>query len=186
MRHSVILGRWDEALLLVNALQELDPLNSDTYYWLSLIQLRRGQLAEAEAAVRRTIEITPMYRGGQYHLGLILLARHQPQEALAEMRKEPFDAARLAGSAMAYFALGARADSDAALAQILQSYSSIPFGVALVYGFRGESDEAFKWLDRAYDQKDSLLYRIKLSPEFDRIHGDPRYKAFLKKMNLPE
>jgi TolB-like protein/DNA-binding winged helix-turn-helix (wHTH) protein len=186
MRHSVILGRWDEALMLVNALQELDPLNSDSYYWLSLIQLRRGQLPEAEAAVRRTLEITPMYRGGQYHLGLILLARHQPQEALAEMRKEPFDAARLAGSAMAYSALGAKGDSDTALAQILERYSSIPFGIALVYAFRGEADEAFKWLDRAYDQKDSLLYRIKLSPEFDRIHADPRYAAFLKKMNLPE
>jgi hypothetical protein len=103
------------------------------------------------------------------------------------MRKEPFDAARLVGTAMAYSALGARAESDASLAQILKSYpASIPIGIAAVHAFRGESDEAFEWLDRAYDQKDSLLYRIKFSPEFDRIHGDPRYKAFLKKMNLPE
>jgi TolB-like protein/DNA-binding winged helix-turn-helix (wHTH) protein/Flp pilus assembly protein TadD len=187
MRHALILGRSDESLRLVNALQELDPLNSDTYYWLALVQLRRGQLPEAEAAIRRALEISPNYNGGQYHLGLVLLARRQPQEALAEMRKEPFDAARLVGTAMAYSALGNRADSDAALAQILQSYpASIPVGIAAVHAFRGESDEAFKWLDRAYDQKDSLLYRIKFSPEFDRIHADPRYAAFLKKMNLPE
>jgi hypothetical protein len=51
---------------------------------------------------------------------------------------------------------------------------------------RGESDEAFKWLDRAYEQKDALLYRLKFSPEFDGVHGDPRYKAFLKKMNWAE
>jgi TolB-like protein/DNA-binding winged helix-turn-helix (wHTH) protein/Flp pilus assembly protein TadD len=187
MRHSLILGRSDEALRLLNALQELDPLNSDTYYWLALAQLRRGQLPEAEAAIRHALEISPNYNGGQYHLGLVLLARHQTQEALAEMRKEPFDAARLVGTAMAYSALGNRADSDAALAQILEKYpASIPIGVAAVHAFRGEADEAFKWLDRAYDQKDSLLYRIKFSPEFDRIHGDPRYAAFLKKMNLPE
>ena len=102
------------------------------------------------------------------------------------MRKEQFDAARLIGCAMAYFALGAKAESDATLAQMLKSYSSIPAGIAAIYAFRGESDEAFKWLDRAFEQKDSLLYRIKFTPEFNGVHGDPRYTAFLKRMNLPE
>jgi TolB-like protein/DNA-binding winged helix-turn-helix (wHTH) protein len=186
MRHSLILGRFDDALRLVNALQELDPLNADSYFWLSTVQLSGGRLPEAEAAARRTLEISPTYNGGPYTLGLVLLARSQPQEALAAMRKEPFDAARLIGSAMAYFALGEKAESDAALAQMLKSYASIPAGVAAIYAFRGESDEAFKWLDRAYEQKDSLLYRIKFTPEFNGVHGDPRYTAFLKKMNLPE
>jgi adenylate cyclase len=57
---------------------------------------------------------------------------------------------------------------------------------ATVHAFRGESDEAFKWLDRAYAEKDLLLYTIKYRTEFDKLHGDPRYKALLKKMNLPE
>jgi hypothetical protein len=87
---------------------------------------------------------------------------------------------------MAYFALKRKAESDASLAQMLKSYAYIPFGIATIYAFRGESDEAFKWLDRAYEQKDQFLYRIKFAPEFDKLHGDPRYKAFLTKMNLPE
>jgi TolB-like protein len=186
MRHSLILGRWDEALRLVKELQEMDPLNSDTYFWLGLVQFRRDRLPEAEAALRRALEISPTYNGGEYTLGLILLTRRQLQEGLAEMRKEPFEAARLVGTAMAYSALGARADSDAALGQLLKnSKASIPVGIAAVYAFRGEADEAFKWLDRAYDEKDALLYRIKFSREFDRIEGDPRFQAFLKKMNLP-
>ena len=186
-RHSLTLGNWDEALKLVNALQAVDPLNPDGYYYLSSVQLRRGRSAEAEAAIRRTLELSPRYASGQYTLGLVLLARAQPQAALAEMVKEPFDPVRLIGSAMAYFALGDKPNSDAALAQLLKSYAaSIPAGVAAVYAFRGESDEAFKWLDRAYSQKDALLHRLKFSPEFDGVHGDPRYKAFLKKLNLPE
>jgi TolB-like protein/DNA-binding winged helix-turn-helix (wHTH) protein len=186
-RHSLILGKWDEALKLANALQSVDPLNPDGYYSLSLVQLRRDRLAEAEAAIRRALELSPKYASGQYTLGLVLLARKQPGAALAEMHKEPFDPVRLIGSAQAYFALGDKANSDAALAQLLKSYAaSIPAGVAAVYAFRGESDEAFKWLDRAYNQKDALLYRLKFSPEFDAMHGDPRYHAFLKKMNLPE
>jgi TolB-like protein/DNA-binding winged helix-turn-helix (wHTH) protein len=186
-RHSQILGNWDDALKLVNALQAVDPLNPDGYYYLSFVQLRRDRSAEAETAIRRALELSPRYASGQYTLGLVLLARKQPEAALAEMRKEPFDPVRLIGSALAYFALGDKAKSDAALAQLLKSYAaSIPAGVAAVYAFRGESDEAFNWLDRAYEQKDALLYRLKFSPEFDGVHGDPRYKAFLKKMNLPE
>jgi len=186
-RHSLTLGDWDDALKLANALQAVDPLNPDGYYYLSFVQLRRDRLAEAEAAIRRTLELSPRYASGQYTLGLVLLARRQPQAALAEMAKEPFDAVRLIGSALAYFALGDKANSNLALAQLLKSYAaSIPAGVAAVYAFRGESDEAFKWLDRAYGQKDAVLYRLKFSPEFDGIHGDPRYKAFLKKLNLPE
>jgi TolB-like protein/DNA-binding winged helix-turn-helix (wHTH) protein len=186
-RHRLILGDWDDAFKLANALQTVDPLNPDGYYHLSLVQLRRDRLAEAEAAIRRTLELSPRYASGPYTLGLVLLARQQPEAALAEMRQEPFDSARLIGTAMAYFALGDKVNSDAALAQLLKRYAaSIPAGVAAVYAFRGESDEAFKWLDRAYEQKDAVLYRLKFSPEFDRVHSDPRYQVFLKKMNLPD
>lgn len=55
-----------------------------------------------------------------------------------------------------------------------------------MHAFRGEVDEAFKWLDRAYAQKDVDLILIKGDPDFARIVGDPRYKAFLRKLNLPE
>ena len=61
-----------------------------------------------------------------------------------------------------------------------------PSAVASVYASRGQSDEALKWLDRAQAEKDPLLYSIKYRTEFDKLHEDPRYKAFLRKMNLPE
>jgi len=44
---------------------------------------------------------------------------------------------------------------------------------------------ALKWLDRAYTHKDEL-HLIKGDPMLDKIDRDPRYKAFLRKMNLPE
>jgi hypothetical protein len=42
------------------------------------------------------------------------------------------------------------------------------------------------WLERAYAQKDVGLYAIKGDPPLKNLEGDPRFKAFLKKMNLPE
>ena len=181
---SLNLGRWDDALRFANASLTQDPLGAGAYNLLSLTQLRLGQMVESEAAARRTLEISPTFAGAHYVLGLVLLARNQPESALAEMLKESQGAGRIGGSAMAYFALGRKADSDAALAQLIKSNRT--FFVSSVYAFRGETDEALKWLDRAYEQNDPALLLLKSQPAFDKLDGDPRYKAFLRKMNLPE
>jgi hypothetical protein len=66
------------------------------------------------------------------------------------------------------------------------SYANRPFEISGVYAFRGRSDEAFMWLDLAYTQRDPYLYSIKGEPTLKNLEVDPRYGAFLKKMNLPE
>jgi TolB-like protein/predicted Zn-dependent protease len=178
------LGRWDDVLKFVNASLAQDPLNPSAYIVLSAAQLRLGQIVESEAAIRRTLEISPTYAGAHFFLGLVLLARNQPEAALAEMLKESQGVGRIGGSAMVYFALGRKADSDAALAQLIKSNRA--FFISSVYAFRGELDEALKWLERAYEQKDPSLLLLKSQLMFDKLEGDPRYKTLLKKMNLPE
>ncbi len=184
---SLSTGHWDDALKRVSASLAQDPLNPGGYFVLYQIQLRRGRLADAEAAIRRTLAISPTFSRARYSLGIVLLARGQPKAALAEILKETEDEPRLGGSAIAYSALGAKVESDAALAQILNSQRDRhPFLIAQVYAFRGEPDEAFKWLDRAYTQKEAGLEHIKGEQTLKNLEGDSRYKAFLKKMNLPE
>jgi TolB-like protein/Flp pilus assembly protein TadD len=182
---SLSTGRWDEAVKQVNAVLAQDPLNQAAYWNLSLSQSRRGRLEEAETAARRALEVAPTAPFAHYILGNALLDRNQSDAALTEFSKETVDGARLGGSAMAYFALGSKADSDAALRQTINSHASRPFLIARVYGFRGEPEEALKWLERAYAQKDTTLTIIKGDRAFRKIEGDPRYKAFLRKMNLP-
>jgi TolB-like protein/DNA-binding winged helix-turn-helix (wHTH) protein/Flp pilus assembly protein TadD len=184
---SLGMGRWDEALKQLNAALAVDPLNPSRYQVLTLIQLGRGRLEEAEAAARRTLELIPMGPFGHYFLGNVLLTRGQLEAALTEFSKETLEAARLGGSAMAYFALKRKADSDAALALMISHPTDHPYFSAQVYAFRGEPNEALKWLDQAYLQKDSgMLPLIKGDTVFRKIEGDPGYRAFLKKMNLPE
>ena len=184
---AMTLGRLDDALRGINAYLAGDPMNPEGYFFLGLVQLDRGRLPEAEAALNRAIELSPNFNFGHYTLALVSLARNKPEKALVEFLKEPSEPTRLVGSALAYFRLGRKADSDAALALMIKNYAAYsPSGVATVYAFRVESDEAFKWLDRAYAQKDTLLHGIKYRTEFDKLHDDPRYRALLKKMNLPQ
>jgi tetratricopeptide (TPR) repeat protein len=178
------MGNWDEALKYVKASLAQDPLNPGAYMVLNLVQLRRGRLEEAEAAARRTLEISPTFIPGHFFLGRVLLARGQPQAALAEMLKETDDGSRFGGSAMAYFALKRGSDSDVALKHLLEQGDS-PFFIAQVYAFRGQLDEAVNWLERGYTQKDPGILLLK-SQLPSKLESDPRYKAFLRKLKLPE
>ena len=186
-RHLITIGRWDDALKMLNAALAQDPLNPPVSLMLNWVQVRRGRLIEAEAAARRTLEISPTYTAAHYYLAIALLARGQRDAALAEAQLETDDATRLVGLAIVYHSLERKVDSDAALAQLQNDPADVfAFGIAEVYAYRGEADQALQWLDRAYARKDSTLYTIKGDWPFRGLEADPRYQAFLRKMNLPE
>jgi TolB-like protein len=184
---SLAFGRWDEALRHFKASLAEDPLHPGTLVLLSWVQVRRGHLSEAEAALRRALDIRPTYSWCRYYLSLVLLARGDRDAALVEIQQETDDAVKQAGLAIVYYALGKKADADAALARMLKEQADgNASGIAEVYAFRGQSDEAMDWLERAYAQKDPSLYYVKADPQLNSIAADPRFKAFLRKMNLPE
>ena len=89
--------------------------------------------------------------------------------------------------AVHYNALGRKADPDAQLATLTHEHAGDEaFAIAQAHACRGESDEAFRWLDRAYAQKDYGLYLVKGNLLLKNLEPVPRFKAFLRKMNLPE
>jgi adenylate cyclase len=89
--------------------------------------------------------------------------------------------------ALAFYALGRRDDSDRALQNLIRLHAEDgAYDVAEVYAFRGEIDRAVSWLDRAYSQHDTDLTKMKGDPLLKNLTGDPRYKAFFRKTNLPE
>jgi len=149
--------------------------------------MRRGHLPEAEAAIRRVLDIRPTYAWAHDYLGLVLLARGDPDAALLAMQQETDDAEKQAGLAIVYYALGRKADADAALAHMLKEQADgNAYTIAEVYAYRGQYDEAMQWLERAYAQKDPFLVYVKAEIAPKMPAADPRFKAFLRKMNLPE
>jgi TolB-like protein/Tfp pilus assembly protein PilF len=181
-------GNWDEAQQLAIqaiALDPLDPAAQGSLGWA--VYLRSGQYSEAEKALRRSLDISPTWGSGRYFLGIALLLQGKYQEALAAFREETLDDGQLEGSAMVYFATGHKTDSNRQLAAaIARDGASWPSGIARVYAYRGEKEQAFAWLDKAYDMHGEDLYFIKGDPLLKNLEGDPRYTALLRKMNLPE
>jgi TolB-like protein/Tfp pilus assembly protein PilF len=181
-----VLGRWDDGLRQIKAALAVDPLDPTSFYALGSIQMGRGHLPEAEEAMRRMLDIRPTFSYGHFSLGVVLLARGDRDAALAEMQQETTDDIKQQGLALVYHALGRKAESDAALAWLLKEHAKDDADpIAEVYAFRGQPDEAMHWLERAYAQKDVGLSGVKGDLLLKSLKADPRFKAFLRKMNLP-
>jgi TolB-like protein len=176
-------GRWVEGARLLEIAISLDPLNPDWHLVLSWMLYSTGNLRDAETEIRKALEISPTNEPAHRTLGHVLLGEGKLDAALAEMRQGQ---ARVY-YAMVTYAMGRRAESDAALAKLMDDDE--PSGVALVYAYRRQLDQAFMWLERAYGERSVGLVGLKgfqADPLLKDFAHDPRFAAFLRKMNLPE
>jgi TolB-like protein len=184
---AAVLGRWDQAERFFRNELSIDPLDADTRGEFSFTLYRAGRYAEAESEMRRVLEISPSYVSAHSIIAVTQLARGQAQAALREIQQEDISGGQLTGLAIVYYALRRKADSDSALSRAEHDVASQgPYLIALTHGYRGEADAAFRWLDRAYIEKDYRIQYIKDEWLLSSVHIDPRYGAFLRKMNLAE
>jgi eukaryotic-like serine/threonine-protein kinase len=182
---ATVLGRFEEAVVLSRRAVELDILNSASYSILGLATYRAGRLEEAVEAFKKAKELGPSDYS-DFFLARVYLVQAHPQEALAEIDHHPVAWARLCVLAIAYHALGRKKESDTALEELIAKHrSDAAYQIAEVYAFRGETDRAFGWLERAYAQHDVGLAAVVRDPLLKSLEHDPRYAVFLKKMGLP-
>jgi TolB-like protein/Tfp pilus assembly protein PilF len=185
---STTRGNRVEALRLINALLVLDPLNANTFQLLGIVLYLNSDYSGAESVLRKSLAINPNIDANHFFLGLIQLKGGHLEAAMQEFLADEESSNRAAGLALAYHALGRKSESDAALARLIQENSLFwPSGIALVYAYRGERNEAFTWLEKAYAARDSYLLTFLLGDPFlTPLHDDPRWTALLRKMNLLE
>ena len=116
-------------------------------------------------------------------MGRGLLRKGNFKAALAEFQQETSESWRLEGVAMASFALGQKAESDAALAELIKKYETdASWNIAYVFALRGEADRAFEWLDKAVAYHDTGLTDTAVEWMFNNLHRDPRWLPFLRKI----
>jgi TolB-like protein/cytochrome c-type biogenesis protein CcmH/NrfG len=181
-----LLGHHDQAVRLAANATKIDPLNSFTHLYLGWAQSSRGNLAEAEAAYRKSLELNPAAGTVRGSLGLLLLLKGDATAALAEIDQEPDEMTRRGLRPLALDALGRRTDADREIAALEQTPSDHPYLLAAIYASRNDSNRAFALLDLAYQQHNRSLPYLRTDDRFRNLAGDPRYKALLRKMNLPE
>ncbi len=180
------LGRVDEAIELYKQAIARDPLRANFHLALGYELYFVGRYEEARAALRKAQELNPQLSSLHLTRGKILFSEGRQQEALAEMERETGEWEKLSGEALAYHALGRREESDKALKKLIASHQNdSAYQIAEAYAYRGETDKAFAWLERAYRQRDPGTPELKTGPLMRSLRQDPRYAELLKKMRLP-
>jgi TolB-like protein/Tfp pilus assembly protein PilF len=181
------LGRLDEAIEIYQQALTLDPLNTSNYSSLGILYRKIRRPDDAIAIFRKQIALRPEYHWAYFNLGKTYVFEGDAKQALVEIEKNPPNVFRETGLVMAYSALGREAEARAALDSLVSRFGeqNAQF-VAEAYTWLGEKDQAFKWLEKAYSQKEIGLVYILNNRIFERLVDDPRWTEFLRKMNLLE
>ena len=166
---------------------ELDPLSGAVYCFLAGSYRIAGRLDEAETAIRKSLELSPHGGFGHFYHSDICLAQGRLDEALEAAKREIHDMFRLLALANVYHAQGRHTESDAALKELIETDAdTAAFQIAEAFAYRGDRDQAFAWLERAYAQRDAGMSMVRASPSLRGLHGDPRWRPFVEKVGLAD
>lgn len=178
-------GQLERAVSFYRQAIAVDPLNQRLLDSFSGALEAAGLLQEAEQIGRHLLSLNPDYFAIQSTLGWILLRQGNAEQALLETQKDDDGFWKDLITQLCLYSLGRHAEADAALAALIEKYRSYgAYQIAESYGWRNEPDEAFKWLDIAYEQHDPGMGALPADATLRNLHRDPRWEALLKKMSL--
>jgi serine/threonine protein kinase/Tfp pilus assembly protein PilF len=185
------LGHTAEAVDAARHTQKLDPLSLIVNADLALVYYLARQYDLAIEQCRHTLELDPNFFPAHRYLGLAYEQKGMFEEAITELDQ----AARLSGGsaqmkatlAHGYAAAGSRNEALKILNGLeetaKQAYVS-PYDIATVYNALGDPNQAFRWLDRALEERSGWLVYLKVNPILDNLHSDPRFKELLQRIGL--
>ena len=177
------IGRLDTALAFREYAVARDPAGPVGHFDLGLIYLKLGRPDDAATNVRTALALHPEHFGAWAVLGLALLVKGETQAAVEAIEQETIEMYRLSGLAFAHYELGQQDESDKFLAELIEKHAKkASTEVASVFAWRGDNDNAFKWLEKALENDETALSNVASHYTFRNLHDDPRWQPFLAKL----
>jgi serine/threonine protein kinase/tetratricopeptide (TPR) repeat protein len=182
----LISGQFDDSIRFFREVAKRDPLSAGALADLMFALQSAGRLAEAESVGHSLLDLDPTYSGAHCNFGQVLLDAQKSAEALAIMSEEA-DADSRWCTADALWALGRSAEADAQFSAAMSKYSDTQaMSFAESYARRNDKEQAFMWLNRAYENRDPGITLMGADPMLRNLREDPRFAALLRKLKLPE
>jgi len=193
--YLMYVGRFDEGIAEAKRARDLDPLSLPVNNALAGRLLVAGRVDEALKQLQETLEMNPHFAPAHQTLGWAYLNQGKHQEAIQEFQQ----ALQLSGTddndimldlGFAYAAAGNREEARQILAKLKQLHERglVPSGsIAILYGALGELNEAFAWLEKAYEERDPELTYLKVpGRRFEPLRRDARFQQLVHRVGLPE
>jgi serine/threonine protein kinase/cytochrome c-type biogenesis protein CcmH/NrfG len=188
--HPLFRGELKDGLRLILEAQKLDPVSPITSYVATAAYLANDRVDDAVVEGQRTLQLDPNY----FYLDSVLAAAYREKgnfpEAIALYTKAQ-EATHLpsSGLAITYARMGRQPEAQNIRAQLLQArekrYVSAPL-IAAVSTALGDKEEAFHWLERAYEEHSGVLQWIAFLPEFRALRSDARFPHLLRRIGVSQ
>jgi len=189
------MGRMEEVRAEGQRAMELDPMRSNTVACVSWHDIA---LRDYEAAEKHAVQALSMGAPDQLArlaLGWSFALRGRHDEAIAEFQKAVVGwKGAVFPTAVLGHGYAVAGQKDAALevlngllerSKSKREYVS-PYEIAMIYAGLGDRDRAFEWLQKAYEDRATLLVYFRMDPRIWGLRSDPRHQALLRRMNFPQ
>lgn len=173
---AFVTGKFDLAITQYKTALAMEPVVPEFYLYLGRAYLSSGRLDDAEATFRTLLSLSPSSYG-ENDLWRTLLLKGELEAALAESDTS-------FSRAIIHHVLGNTAVADEALADLIENADL--YTIAMVYGYRGDVDKTFEWLNNHLEKGNYYPTFILTETAFRSVHSDPRWASFLEKLGLLE
>jgi tetratricopeptide (TPR) repeat protein len=181
-------GHWSEGLALQRRAVAVDPLSAIGRGNLGVYLTMLGEWDEAIVEFEKARELSPTLNKIDSDIARVQILRERFDEAFAAAERIPAGPGRDQCIALAHRAPGQRTAADAALARLVARANgpdrdrAVEVSIAEAYAFRGQEEEAMKWLTRAMEQQDGRNWtrdEVMESPFLRALHADARWRVLL-------
>ena len=180
-----VFGRRQSMTSLYEEALARDPVSISVLANLSGTYVTSGRLDDASQLLLRMREIAPESGAVYFAQGLLSFFRGEAEMALDAYSKFEGPSAAL-GRGLALYDLGRDAEVEAVLGELTADGDRNAVQVAMIQAYRGDSDQAFEWLNRAYDAHNDWLIEIRMMKIFDELYADPRWPALLERIGITD
>jgi len=185
------MGKQEEALEFEKRALELDPYSSTFSQGLAIHLLLMGRAREAIAQFEKTVKADPGFDSVHFFKAWAYERVGDFDQAIEEAKKSAETQGNAGLGKMSLAAIYARAGRREQATKLLEEIQTTPSGdyvspawVALVKFSLGENDEAFGWLNKAYQEHDGFLHDFREFPWCAEYRTDPRWLEIERKMGL--
>ena len=185
-------GRADEALDEIERAQAGEPLSRAINTDVGFIHYYSGRYDEAIKQLDAVLEMDPDFPAAHLWRGRSLQELGQHDAAIAAFQRVddqlqgwPVSIAARGHAQAACGRTSAAHETIAELRQLATRTFVTSYGIALVYAGLGETDAAFSWLDRAFEERSHWLVWLHLDPRWGGMRTRARFLELVSRLNHP-
>ena len=184
-------GRVDEAIAASNRARELDPFSLSISANRGFLLENARRYNEAIEQLRSVISMDPNHYQAYWFLSHTYAANQQFAEAVAAAEKAVELSDRTPGAlgilGLAHGLAGNKPEATKILKELLALNKSryvTPAALVNVYIGLGDKDQAFGWLEKAYQERSNYIAYVKVFPILDPVRSDTRFADLVRRVGL--